>query len=168
MDIDLSTKDGGNSEIERMWASARVQRLLANERAGKGSMRDEIVRLCEGYSIVSIYASMLVLENDAEFKRWKIQQRNAVRISRDRGAVDAVRADLAKLRKATENAFDAGGEKLVAKKTPSMDPGKPSANAPDQNRGVDLNIDFGNDPASDQGHNSGGARVEERSSLSQR
>ena len=45
-----------------------------NERA-QGSERDEIVRLCEAYSIVSPYASMLVLENDDEYKRWKIEQR---------------------------------------------------------------------------------------------
>lgn len=46
---------------------------------------DEIVSLGETYSIVSRYTSFLVLENDAEYRRWKIERRNAQRIERYRG-----------------------------------------------------------------------------------
>ena len=54
----------------------------------------EVVRLCEGYSIVSQYASFLVLENDAEYQRWQIARRNATRVQRDRGAQVALRQKL--------------------------------------------------------------------------
>ena len=53
-----------------------------------------MVRLCEGYSIVSQYASFLVLENDAEYQRWQIARRNATRVQRDRGAQVALRQKL--------------------------------------------------------------------------
>ena len=57
-------------------------------------MRDEIVRLCEDYSIVSEYASFIVLENDAEYQRWKIERKNVARMGRDRAALDARREAL--------------------------------------------------------------------------
>jgi hypothetical protein len=44
----------------------------------------EVVRLGEAYSIATEYTSFLVLENDGEYQRWKIDQRNALRIARDR------------------------------------------------------------------------------------
>ena len=43
-----------------------------------------MVRLGEAYSIVSEYASFIVLENDAEYQRWKIERKNASRLERDR------------------------------------------------------------------------------------
>ncbi len=103
--MELDEQDAGNSEIERMWAQKRVDRLLGIERSGQGSQRDEIVRLSEGYSIVSPYASMLVLENDGEFKRWKIEQRNATRIVRDRAARENVQQRLAELRRQSADSF---------------------------------------------------------------
>lgn len=162
VEMKLPDQDEGNSEIERMWAHKRVTRLLDDERAGLGSAREEIVRLCEGYSIVSPYASMLVLENDAEYRRWKIEQRNANRIQRDRRSGRAVQEKLAELRKRGREGFEVNRqEKLVSTQTPSGVDGAPSAQAPssstpapssstpDQsvtprprpNRGVDL--DFG-------------------------
>jgi len=98
--LHLPKADASNPEIERMWAWHRVQGLLAEERAtgSEGRNREEIVQLCEGYSIVSEYASFIVLENDTEYKRWKIDRRNAVRIGRDRDAQQRVRAELESLR----------------------------------------------------------------------
>mgnify|MGYP001564261075 CR=1 FL=1 len=82
-----------------MWALGRVQRLLGDEQSdGTTGHNGEIVRLCEGYSIVSPYASFIVLENDAEYKRWSIERRNATRIERDRAAQLAVRQQLEQLR----------------------------------------------------------------------
>ncbi|TWU57806.1 VIT and vWA domain-containing protein [Rubripirellula reticaptiva] len=146
----------GNSEIERMWAQKRVARLMAAERTGGASMRDEIVRLCEGYSIVSPHASMLVLENDAEFKRWKIEQRNAIRITRDRSSRQAVQAKLTQLRNRVNDSFELDrSQKLVSTKanTPAVSPqnrsaATPSPSAPprkndqNNNRGVDLDFGF--------------------------
>lgn len=123
--MELPQADQGNSEIERMWAHRRVERLMGKQRAGESDTTDEIVRLCEGYSIVSPFASMLVLENDAEYKRWKIEQKNAVRIQRDRRARDEVQAKLTLMRKQNQDEFEVNrGEKLVS---------KPDASAPSPN-----------------------------------
>jgi Ca-activated chloride channel family protein len=104
-EITLPETDESNPEIERMWAWHRMERLLndirRNDARGNGStksVQDEIVRLCEGYSIVSEYASFIVLENDAEYQRWKIERRNATRIERDRAAQAALRQKLDELR----------------------------------------------------------------------
>ena len=98
VEVTLPEKNEDNPEIERMWASHRVNRLLGDgRRDGNQASADEIVRLCEGYSIVSEYASFIVLENDAEYRRWAIERRNASRIERDRAAQAAVRTKLEEL-----------------------------------------------------------------------
>jgi len=102
LEVTLPDSDDKNPEIERMWAMHRVERLLAEGRVeGSQGRLDEVVRLCEGYSIVSQYASFIVLENDAEYQRWKIERRNATRIQRDRRAQLAVRERLDQLRRET-------------------------------------------------------------------
>jgi Ca-activated chloride channel family protein len=92
--------DDFNPEIERMWAFKRIQRLLnAGKREGdKNKYSSEIVRLGEAYSIVSEYTSFLVLENDNEYKRWKIKRRNALRITKDRNSQAKLRDELNKLK----------------------------------------------------------------------
>ena len=105
--VDLPKSEEANPQIDRMWASHRVSRLMdENRAAGSESHRDEIVRLCEGYSIVSQYASFLVLENDAEYQRWQIERRNATRVQRDRAAQVALRKQLDRLR---NEALEPGG-----------------------------------------------------------
>lgn len=150
--LPLPKDDQGNSEIERMWASKRVARLLGEERAGKRSNHSEIVRLCEGYSIVSPYASMLVLENNAEYKRWKIEQRNATRIERDRRSRASVQEKLTQMRRRGGEPFATDrAEKLVstqktsrsATPAPTAQPqsSRPSSSpTPRPSRGVDLTI----------------------------
>jgi Ca-activated chloride channel homolog len=95
-DVELPKSDDTNPEIERAWASHRVHRLMDEDRRSGsiGAMREPIVRLCEDYSIVSEYASFIVLENDAEYQRWKIEQKNVARMGRDRAALDARREAL--------------------------------------------------------------------------
>ncbi|HEX5718322.1 MAG TPA: hypothetical protein VF179_19325, partial [Thermoanaerobaculia bacterium] len=102
--IDLEIPaDAENPEIERMWAWHRVQQLLkdADREGSRAGVLDEIVRLGEGFSIVTEYTSFLVLENDAEYQRWQIQRRNALRIERDRRAQERVREDLDRIRDKT-------------------------------------------------------------------
>ena len=100
VDVELPSADESNPQIDRMWASHRVERLLNKQRAGATDDQiSEVVRLCEGYSIVSQYASFLVLENDAEYQRWQIARRNATRIERDRGAQAALRQKLDELQR---------------------------------------------------------------------
>lgn len=54
--------------------------------------------------IVTEYTSFLVLENDAEYQRWKIERRNLDRVGRDRAAQTQLRAQLDSIRnKAIEN-----------------------------------------------------------------
>jgi Ca-activated chloride channel family protein len=144
--MDLDEKDQGNSEIERMWAQKRIGRLLSLERSGQGSQQSEIVRLSEGYSIVSPYASMLVLENDGEYQRWKIQQRNATRIVRDRAARDNVQKRLAELRRQSAQDFKlASADRSTSKATPAGNPSAERQSLPVDapSRGVDLNIGGG-------------------------
>jgi Ca-activated chloride channel family protein len=100
IEVDLPGKDGGNPEIERMWAWHRVQRLLKEADAGgsRANVTDEIIRLGEGYSIVTEYTSFIVLENDAEYQRWQIKRKNALRIERDRKGQLALQQQLEQMR----------------------------------------------------------------------
>lgn len=128
--VELPELDANNPEIERMWAWHRVQRLLDDDRrAGNDGQRvPEIVRLCEGFSIASEYASFLVLENDAEYRRWKIERRNATRIDRDRAAQRRLRQQLDRIR-------DANDERLQPAAPQRPDAGQrpaPAAPAPAQ------------------------------------
>ncbi len=144
--VNLPPRDDANPEIERMWALYRVTRLMDDERR-EGSHRNaaEIVRLCEGYSIASPYASFIVLENDAEYKRWKIDRRNAVRIVRDRQAQQDVRERLEELRRQTaESVGPRPADKVAGGKQPAAAPTElaradvpqpPAASAPAADRG---------------------------------
>lgn len=81
-------QDVDNPEIERMWAWKRIDQLLkeADRKGSRNDVLDQIVKLGEDYSIVTEYTSFLVLENDAEYQRWKIEKRNSRRLERDRDA----------------------------------------------------------------------------------
>ncbi len=89
-----------NPEIERMWALEQVQRRMGKIReAGESpQLVQEIVALCEGFSIVSEYASFIVLENDGEYQRWSIERRNLNRVQRDEAAQQRLQRDLEVMR----------------------------------------------------------------------
>lgn len=132
--------DTGNPEIERMWAWKRVDQLqkTADRTGSRASVVDEIVRLGETFSIVTEYTSFLVLENDAEYQRWKIDRRNRDRISRDRAAQTARETELAALRR--KAVADIGpqaakpepeaGEKDLAMNRSAGNPASPAPAAP--------------------------------------
>jgi len=113
-EVNLPSEDAANPEIERMWALHRVNRLMDDERReGSNKHASEIIRLCEGYSIASPYASFIVLENDGEYQRWKIERKNATRIARDRRAQAEVAQRLETLRRQTaESIGPRSGEKV--------------------------------------------------------
>ena len=119
VEVQLPEETADNPEIERMWAYRRVEQLM---RAGRLETRmdtHEIIRLCEEYSIISQYASFIVLENDAEYQRWKIKRRNANRIVRDRSGREQVNEELAQLRDQTLERIqpvNAPAEQLAGKK----------------------------------------------------
>jgi Ca-activated chloride channel family protein len=106
-------------EIERMWAFHRIQRLLkdADRTGSRDSVIGNIVQLGEAYSIVSEYTSFLVLENDAEYRRWKLERRNVLRIERDRTRQRTLDAQLASIRKGVPDELgpiDPGASKVPA------------------------------------------------------
>ena len=100
--IELPEQEDANPQIERMWAFRRVERLLDDGRRAGTVDTAEVVRLCEAYSIASEYASFIVLENDGEYQRWKIERRNAARVERDDRALAAVRERLEAMRRKAE------------------------------------------------------------------
>ena len=135
IEIKLPEIDGANPQIERMWASHKVDRLMREMReSGAQGNADEVVRLCEGYSIASEYASFIVLENDAEYQRWKIDRRNATRIQRDRAAQTELRQRLEQLRGETARQVGPAPANELAKRQPAAQPQQ----HPEANRNVDL------------------------------
>jgi Ca-activated chloride channel homolog len=135
LQFELPEADDANPEIERTWAAHRMQRLMDEDRRSgtPGAMRQPIVQLCEEYSIVSEYASFIVLENDAEYQRWAIERKNSSRLGRDRAALDARREALRVLR-----------EKSVANLGPDAMP-RTAATKPASPAGVP-NLDAANQP----------------------
>jgi len=102
VEVNLPANEPSNPHIERMWAAHRVERLIRDAREQNTQpAAAEIVRLSEGYSIANEYASFIVLENDAEYRRWSIERRNAVRQKRDAASLADVRQQFEKLRQAT-------------------------------------------------------------------
>jgi len=147
--IDLPEAEDANPQIERMWAWHRVQRLLRDaDRIGtRSSAIDEIVDLGERFSIATEYTSFIVLENDAEYTRWKIDRRNTDRFARDRRSHDKLLAELEGMR--ARIASDLGpASPIAAKKTAARPapvsgaqptrPQSPGASTP--SRGWDLDL----------------------------
>jgi hypothetical protein len=120
--IDFPTNATEISEIERMWAFHKMQRLLKDgDRAGsREAVIDEVVRLGEAYSIVSEYTSFLVLENDAEFQRWKLERRNVLRIERDRTRQRKLDTQLASIRRAVPEDLGPASEAKRIASAPSV------------------------------------------------
>lgn len=104
VELEFPNEDLDNPEIDRMWAWKKVDRLLkqADRQGTRQAVIEEVVRLGEAYSIVTEYTSFIVLENDAEYKRWKIERKNVLLTARDRKAQERLRANLDKIR---ESAF---------------------------------------------------------------
>ena len=103
--LNFPANDENNPEIDRMWAWHQLQKLLEEkDMTGSKGAVEEIIRLGETYSIASEYTSFLVLENNKEYKRWKIEQRNGERMKRDRKAQQQRRKMLERIRnQATAN-----------------------------------------------------------------
>lgn len=99
-EITLPKSDDTNPEIERMWAWHRIDELLkkADRTGNRDAVRADVVALGESHSIVTEFTSFLVLENDREYKRWKIDRGNSDRISRDRLAQARTREQLDAIR----------------------------------------------------------------------
>ena len=131
----LPDKDSDNPEIQRMWAWQKVRQLTARPKPLAGDVTEEIVRLGEGYSIATEYTSFIVLENDAEYKRWRIDRRNALLVARDRNARTRLTKRLEGMRDEALAALgpqgDSGNRGATAKPSNSARPrrGNPGQNA---------------------------------------
>lgn len=158
--LEFPAQDAGNPEIERMWALKRVDRLqkMVNREGARQPVIDEIVKLGETFSIVTEYTSFLVLENDAEYQRWKIERRNALRMGRDRQAQSIRQKELDAIR--DRAASDIGPQPVVVARKISQKPVNPQvppaaqpqprtqAPAPAKNRNTNQSRDlnFGTGP----------------------
>jgi Ca-activated chloride channel family protein len=157
MSLAFPKRDQTNPEIERMWAQKRIHQLLkqADRQNNRQGVVDEVVRLGEDFSIVTEYTSFLVLENDAEYERWKIERRNLRRLARDRSAQRERQQALEALRDSAMQGV--GPQPLSAKATPkhaaapqpvvrpAAQPGQSApqpSTSPPPNSGQSRDIDF--------------------------
>lgn len=150
-ELKFPKQDANNPEIDRMWAWHKIDGLLkeADRTGSRQSVADEVIKLGEAYSIVTEYTSFLVLENDAEFKRWNIERKNVLRNSRDRQAQDLVRKNLDSIRNkamADLGPQEPAGANSVKAQTPLAN--TPAASAPVQTVARDSgssshNLNFG-------------------------
>lgn len=123
-------KDITSPEIERMWAQKHIDQLLksANRNSNRQGVIDEVVQLGETFSIVTEYTSFLVLENDAEYQRWKIERLNLKRIARDRSAQAQRQQALEALRQKAMQGI--GPQPLAVKAAPDRKTNLQPANPP--------------------------------------
>lgn len=154
--LNFPKKDESNPEIDRMWAWHRVDALLkqADRSGNRAPVLDEVIRLGEGYSIVTEYTSFLVLENDNEYKRWKIARTNLLRNERDRNAqvaraknLDAIRnkamADLGPQEKPAPTAPQPSAQPVSPGFTPQGQTPQPAQEVASRNTGQSHNFNFG-------------------------
>jgi len=157
--LEFPKTDLANPEIDRLWAWHRINSLLkdADRKGDRAPVVPQVVRLGEDFSIVTEYTSFLVLENDAEYQRWKIARKNLESTGRDRLAQAKRSEQLAAIRnKALENLGpqaatpDSQKPVQVASMPRSMSPppptqpaATPAQPAPAQRQGFDLNLGGG-------------------------
>ena len=157
----------GNPELERMWAWHRVDGLQkAADRSGsRSAVVDEIVRLGETYSIVTEYTSFIVLENDAEYARWKIDRKNLLRTTRDRKQQQLVQAGLDAIRdKAVADLGPVAAQRKLASNQRTPSPGPVADRTPGRSTPVQpasnsqsRNLDFSPGRRNSGGGGGGGA-----------
>jgi len=131
-----------------MWAWHRISRLESDigETGDRNGALAEIIRLGEGFSIVSKYTSFLVLENDGEYQRWKIERRNVLRLNRDRQKQGVLTAQLDEMRrKAPADLGPINAQKAAAETNPTKLASLPQSTDPAerQRRSRGTNLDFG-------------------------
>src|SRR5207248_3675306 len=157
VELEFPQADDTNPQIERMWAWHRVDRLLKQadaDGARSQSVLDEIVRLGEGYSIATEYTSFIVLENDAEYQRWAIERRNALRVQRDRKSAEALAGKLETMRERAAEALGPMDASKPAKGSPTVSAQQVTDAAPASPRGRDVNWSL---PSGGGGSSGGGA-----------
>jgi Ca-activated chloride channel family protein len=130
--LDFSDTDKANPEINRLWASKRINSLLkdADRKGDRSPVIPEIVRLGEDFSIVTEYTSFLVLENDVEYQRWKISRKNMDSTGRDRTAQAKVREQLEAIRNKALSDIGPQDDAAAASRHAQMASAKQAMNQP--------------------------------------
>ena len=167
VEVAFPAGEPGNPELERMWAWHRVDGLQkAADRSGsRSAVVDEIVRLGETYSIVTEYTSFIVLENDAEYARWKIDRKNLLRTTRDRKQQQLVQAGLDAIRdKAVADLGPVAAQRKLASNQRTPSPGPVADRTPGRSTPVQpasnsqsRNLDFSPGRRNSGGGGGGGA-----------
>jgi Ca-activated chloride channel homolog len=158
--LEFPKTDFVNPEINRMWAWHRIDSLLkaADRKGDRSQIVPDVIRLGEDYSIATEYTSFLVLENDAEYQRWKIERKNLQRTSADREAQAKRREQLDAIRNKAMNeigpqAAAPAGQKPIVQMVSAAQPLRQPASAPafqpqaqpqpPSNRGQSTDFHFG-------------------------
>jgi Ca-activated chloride channel family protein len=158
-EFEFPRTDAANPEIARMWAQKRIDGLLksADRQGSREPVLGEVVQLGEQFSIVTEYTSFLVLENDGEYQRWKIERRNVDRLGRDRNAQATREAELASLREKAltqlgpQAVVPAEGPTQFASAKPATQTPIPATTSPASSQSRDLSV-----PSSSGGGGGGG------------
>lgn len=121
VEVNLPGSEAANPEIPRMWAWHRINQLLrdADRQGGRDRVKSEVVRLGEEYSIVTEFTSFIVLENDGEYQRWKINRTDLQRLARERQGQQVVQRDLESLRQQAINRMQPTGTESTAAERPA-------------------------------------------------
>lgn len=84
---DLPETDTDNPELERLWALSQIDDVMQEIRdeGENETLRQRVVELGSGYSLVTDYTSMLVLE-EHRFKDFGIDRKNRDRVEQERAA----------------------------------------------------------------------------------
>ncbi len=69
-EYDLIAAAPGAAYTPRLWASARINHLL---RQSAAEHKSEIIKLAKEYYVVTPFTSLIVLENEADYKKWKVE-----------------------------------------------------------------------------------------------
>ena len=68
--------DADDVFVGRLWAQQKLDQLRRQEPfGGDGSARDQIIGLSQQWSLLSPYTAFLVLESEADYRRWNVDRR---------------------------------------------------------------------------------------------
>lgn len=83
----LPANDEDNPEIERLWALAAIEENMKKirEDGERQGLKEEVITLGVGYSLVTDYTSMVVVEKE-EMEAYGITAANSARVARERAA----------------------------------------------------------------------------------
>ncbi len=101
--------------VERAWAQAKIQSLTESPTQGPGATRQQIISLSTRHRVLSQYTSLLVLETDADYRRFNIDRNAKVDIL----AVEDGRVAVLDSSRAAEDAREKDKKEVAKSKAPA-------------------------------------------------